>query len=171
MGPDLTGSNRGDLDYILQNMVDPNAVIPNEYRTSTVETKDDRVITGIIGRQDARSVTVSTAAEMMTLPRYEIAIIRSSEISMMPEGLLDNLKEQEVRDLIYYLSRPGQAPLIASADTLDLFFNRVDLTNWDATEGLWKVENGELVGLTATGLRQNDWIKSQMEFGDFRLVC
>jgi putative heme-binding domain-containing protein len=171
VGPDLTGSNRGDLDYILQNMVDPNAVIPNEYRTSTVETKDDRVITGIIGRQDARSVTVSTAAEMMTLPRDEIAIIRSSEISMMPEGLLDNLKEQEVRDLIYYLSRPGQAPLIASADTLDLFFNRVDLTNWDATEGLWKVENGELVGLTATGLRQNDWIKSQMEFGDFRLVC
>ena len=31
IGPDLTGSNRGDLDYILQNMIDPNAVIPNDY--------------------------------------------------------------------------------------------------------------------------------------------
>src|SRR5690349_2883964 len=37
VGPDLTGSNRSDLGYILENMVDPNAVIPNDYRTSTIE--------------------------------------------------------------------------------------------------------------------------------------
>ena len=115
VGPDLTGSNRGDLDYILQNMVDPNAVIPNDYRASTLETKDDRVITGIVQAQDDNSVTIITANETVTVPRNEIRSLKQNELSMMPEGLLDALNEQEVRDLIYYLSRPGQVPLPASA--------------------------------------------------------
>lgn len=115
VGPDLTGSNRGDLNYILENMVDPNAVIPNDYRTSTIETKDDRVLTGIIKQQDDKSITVATANEMLVLPRNEIASTRLSEISMMPEGLLTPLTDQEVRDLIYYLGRPGQVPLPAGA--------------------------------------------------------
>jgi putative heme-binding domain-containing protein len=111
VGPDLTGSNRADLEYILQNMVDPNAVIPNDYRSSTLETKDDRIITGIVSKQDDKSVTVLTANETLVLPRNEIKSLQQSDISMMPEGLLANLADQEIRDLIYYLSRPAQVPL------------------------------------------------------------
>jgi putative heme-binding domain-containing protein len=111
VGPDLTGSNRGDLEYILQNMVDPNAVIPNDYRASTLETKDDRVITGIVKAQDETSVTILTPNETVTIPRKEIQSLRQNELSMMPEGLLDSLSEQEVRDLIYYLRQPGQVPM------------------------------------------------------------
>jgi putative heme-binding domain-containing protein len=113
VGPDLTGSNRGDLEYILQNMVDPNAVIPNDYQSSTLETKDDRVMTGIVKSQDENSVTIVTANETVTIPRNEIASLSKSQLSMMPDGLLDALSEQEVRDLIYYLSRPGQVPMAA----------------------------------------------------------
>jgi putative heme-binding domain-containing protein len=115
VGPDLTGSNRSDLGYILENMVDPNAVIPNDYRSSTIELKDDRVLTGIVKSQDDKSVTVLTANEQLVLPRNEVAKISNSEISMMPEGLLGALTDQEVRDLIYYLGRPGQVPLPAEA--------------------------------------------------------
>jgi len=111
VGPDLTGSARADLDYILQNMVDPNAVIPNDYRASTVEMKDERSLMGILKQQDDRAVTILTATETNTLPRAEIKSIRQSEISMMPEGLLTPLTEQEVRDLIFYLRSPGQVPL------------------------------------------------------------
>ena len=53
VGPDLTGSNRGDLGYILENVVDPNAVIPNDYRAWNVETTDDRNVTGIVKQQSA----------------------------------------------------------------------------------------------------------------------
>jgi putative heme-binding domain-containing protein len=113
VGPDLTGSNRGDLDYILQNIIDPNAVIPNEYRASTIEMKDGRSITGIVKQQDDRSVTASTQNETLVLPRNEIQSLQQSELSMMPEGLLAPLQDQEVRDLLYYLSRPGQVPLPA----------------------------------------------------------
>src|SRR6266480_1353651 len=113
VGPDLTGSNRADLDYLLQNIIDPNAVIPNEYRASTIEMKDGRSITGIVQRQDEKSVIAVTQNEMLVLPRNEIQSLLQSELSMMPEGLLPPLQDQEVRDLLYYLSRPGQVPLPA----------------------------------------------------------
>ena len=114
VGPDLTGSNRADLEYILQNMVDPNAVIPNEYRSSTLETKDERVLTGIVKKQDDKTVTIVTVNENLVLPMSEVKSLQQSDISMMPEGLLAQLSDQEIRDLIYYLSRPGQVPLPAS---------------------------------------------------------
>lgn len=115
VGPDLTGSNRGDLEYVLQNMVDPNAVIPNDYRASTLTTKDDRVITGIVQKQEEKSVTMVTANETVIVPREEIKSLQPSDVSMMPEGLLAALSDQEIRDLIYYLGRPGQVPLPLAA--------------------------------------------------------
>lgn len=111
VGPDLTGSNRGDLDYILQNILDPNAVIPNDYRAWNLETQDGRSITGLLKEQNDQAVTILTQNETLTLPRREIASLEQSELSMMPEDLLGQLTDQEVRDLIYYLSRPGQVPL------------------------------------------------------------
>src|SRR6185369_6424713 len=131
VGPDLTGSNRGDLDYILQNIVDPNAVIPNDYRASTIETKDGRVLTGIVKEQNEKSLTVATANETLTLARNEIDSVQQSQLSMMPEGLLAPLSDQEVRDLIYYLRSPGQAQLLGAPETVGFFFNGKDLANWD----------------------------------------
>jgi putative heme-binding domain-containing protein len=116
VGPDLTGSNRADLEYILQNILDPNAEIPNDYRPVTVDTKDDRVITGIVKQQDERSVTLQTANEIVTLPRAEVAKLQQAQLSMMPEGLLTPLTDQEVRDLIFYLRSPGQVPLPKTAN-------------------------------------------------------
>jgi len=170
VGPDLTGSNRGDLDYILQNIVDPNAVIPNEYVGWNIDTKDDRVITGLIKEQNDSSVTVATANETITIPRNEIAQMQQGKLSMMPEGLMLPLAEQEVRDLIYYLRQPGQTPLLATPDTVNLFFNGKDLSNWDGDTTLWSVENGEIVGKTTTGLKHNEFLKSQFVMSDFRLT-
>jgi putative heme-binding domain-containing protein len=115
VGPDLTGSNRADLDYILQNIIDPNAVIPNDYRASTVEMKDGRSLIGLVKQRDDKTVTVITQNETLALPRNEIQSLRESELSMMPEGLLAPLTDQETRDLLYYLSRPGQVPLPGEA--------------------------------------------------------
>ena len=113
VGPDITGANRADLDYLLQNILYPNAVIPNEYLASTVETKDERVLTGVIKSQDANGISLQTANELVTVPRSEIRKIEATAVSMMPEGLIANLTEQQTRDLLYYLSRPGQVPLPA----------------------------------------------------------
>ena len=60
---------------------------------------------------DDKTVTLITQNETLTLPRNEIQSLQQSELSMMPEGLLAPLTDQEARDLLYYLSRPGQVPL------------------------------------------------------------
>ena len=113
VGPDITGANRADLAYLLETVIDPNAVIPNEYRTTEIETKDGRSLVGIVKSSNDKSVTLQTANELVTLPRDEVGTQRQTELSMMPEGLLSGLADAEIRDLIYYLSRPGQAPLPA----------------------------------------------------------
>jgi putative heme-binding domain-containing protein len=113
VGPEITGSNRGDLDYILLNIVDPNAVIPNEYQTWNLETKDDRAITGIVKEQNDNAVTIVTANETLVIPRAEVASLQRGQLSMMPEGLLQALTEEDICNLIAYLKQPAQVPLPA----------------------------------------------------------
>jgi len=169
IGPDITGSNRGDIDYILHNILDPNAEIPLDYQTSTVETKDDRVITGIIKQQTEQVITIASANETLSLPRKDITTIRPSELSMMPEGLVDQLSDNDVRDLIAYLATKGQVPMLATKDNLDLFFNGKNLDGWSGPKGNWKVENGELIG-TSPGLKKNEWLIAPLAVNNFRLI-
>jgi putative heme-binding domain-containing protein len=169
VGPDITGSNRADLDYLLHNILDPNAEIPNDYRTWNLETKDERSISGVLTRQDAQTVTLATPGETLTVSRADIRSLRQSELSMMPEGLLQALADDEVRDLVAYLRGKSQAPLPATPETAGLFFNGKDLSFWDGDAALWRVENGEIIG-TSGGLRRNEFLRSQLLLGDFRLV-
>jgi putative heme-binding domain-containing protein len=111
IGPDLTGSNRADVDYLLHNIVDPNAEIPNAYRTTMMELKDGRTLVGIANQQDPKVVSIVTPNETLSIPRDEIKNITTSEISMMPEGLLLPWSESDIRDLISYLRSPSQVPL------------------------------------------------------------
>jgi len=169
IGPDITGSNRADLDYILHNILDPNAEIPLDYKTSTVEMKDDRVITGIIKQQTEQVITIASANETLSLPRKDVASIRASELSMMPEGLVEQLSENDMRDLIAYLKSPAQVPMLATKDNLDLFFNGKNLDGWSGPKGNWKVDNGELIG-ASPALKKNEWLVAPLAVGDFRLV-
>ncbi len=111
VGPDITGSNRADLDYLLLNILDPNAEIAADYRPWELETKDDRSILGLLVRQDAQVVMLQTPTEIVTVTRAEIKSLRQSQLSMMPEGLIAALSPVEVRDLIAYLRSPKQVPL------------------------------------------------------------
>jgi putative heme-binding domain-containing protein len=111
VGPDITGANRTDVDYLLENILYPNAVIPNEYRQTLIETRDGRVISGIVKGQEGGSLLVQTANEVVRVTFTDIESREQAENSMMPEGLIAQLEEQQFRDLVYYLSRPGQVPL------------------------------------------------------------
>jgi putative heme-binding domain-containing protein len=111
VGPDLTGSNRTDLSYLLENVVDPNAVIPNDYRTTQVDTNDGRTILGVLKKEDDKSITLATATEDVLIPKAEIKSRALSKLSMMPEGILDAFPNEDIRDLIGYLRTTHQVPL------------------------------------------------------------
>jgi putative membrane-bound dehydrogenase-like protein len=115
IGPDLTGSQRANLDYVLENLLDPSAVVAKEYQVTVLETKDGRVLTGIIRQENDRALTFQTQNEKVTVPKREIQSRTPSSVSMMPEGMLDKLTNDEVRDLIAYLGSPEQVPLPKNA--------------------------------------------------------
>jgi putative membrane-bound dehydrogenase-like protein len=111
VGPDLTGGGRDNLDYLLENIVDPSAVVTADFRMSIVDLKDGRVLNGLIAAKTARTLTLKTMTEMPTVERSEIAGIRESALSLMPEGLLEGLTPEQTRDLIAYLMHNTQVPL------------------------------------------------------------
>jgi len=111
VGPDLTGSNRADLDYVLANVLDSSALIGKDYIAHAIATTDGRVLTGIIRAEDNDAVTLVTANETVVLPKGEIAERHASEQSMMPDDLWKPLSEHEIRSLIAYLASPAQVAL------------------------------------------------------------
>lgn len=111
LGPELTGSNRADLDYILRNILTPNAEIGRDYQLTTIETKDGRTAAGVVRSETSTAVAIVNQAETVTFARDEIAKMERLELSLMPPGLLSGLNEDEVVDLIAYLRTQMQVPL------------------------------------------------------------
>jgi len=103
LGPDLTGAGRHDLDSLLANVVTPSAVVSPDYRLRQAVLDDGRVVSGLLERRTADAVVFRTAAGRETLPADEIEELRDAGVSLMPEGLLDGLTDDEVRDLVAYL--------------------------------------------------------------------
>ena len=111
IGPDITGSNRDNLDYILENVIDPSAAVPRAYRMTTFATDDGRVISGLVTTQTARTITVQTVNGVVVIDRAAIEAERPSQVSMMPDGIFDKLAPHEIRDLVGYL-RTKTPPLL-----------------------------------------------------------
>ncbi|AMV28278.1 Cytochrome c [Gemmata sp. SH-PL17] len=111
VGPELTGSQRSNLDYVLENVLDPSAVVPNEYRMVNFVLADDRVVSGIVLRETKDAVTVRTVNDTLTVPVADIVARKQTALSIMPEGLFDAMKPDEVRDLIAYLRAKEQVPV------------------------------------------------------------
>lgn len=111
IGPDLTGSDRANLHYVLENSVDPSAVIGSDYRLTNIVTSKGRLVAGIVVEETERALTVQTATERIVLPKDEIEERKQSNVSMMPEGQLEKLSADELRDLVGYLASKTQVPL------------------------------------------------------------
>ena len=113
IGPGLTGSNRGDLGYLLANLLDPSGIVGRDYQATTIVTVDGRSIVGIVAEETPAGVTLQTPTERVTIPAGQIETRVLSPLSLMPENQLDTLAEAEARDLIAYLRHPDQVPLPA----------------------------------------------------------
>jgi putative heme-binding domain-containing protein len=111
IGPDLTGAQRTNVDYLLQNLLDPSASISKDYQMQIVATTNGRVVTGLLIEESDNAITIQTATEKVIVPRNEIEEQKISEVSMMPEGILQKMTHDEVRDLFAYLMGSEQVAL------------------------------------------------------------
>ncbi|HIE96614.1 MAG TPA: c-type cytochrome [Planctomycetes bacterium] len=111
IAPDLTGSGRKKTDYVLSNLIDPSAEIDRAYRLTTVLTTDGRLLSGFMVQQDDTWLVVRTQDARIRVAMKEVEELITSNTSMMPEGMLRDFTDHQVRDLLVYLGHSEQVPL------------------------------------------------------------
>jgi putative heme-binding domain-containing protein len=104
-GPDIQTLPWTDTNYLVKAIVAPNAIIGFDYQSHQILTADGVVLVGLILEEDDRSLKIQTATETVTVSKSEIEERRASSVSVMPEGLLQKLSQEEVRDLFAYLQQ------------------------------------------------------------------
>ncbi|MBI1901992.1 MAG: FG-GAP repeat protein [Planctomycetia bacterium] len=119
VGPDITGSNRANLDYLLENLIDPSAVLGQDYRMTVLRLGDGRVVQGLVLKETDSAVTVRTINDTVVIAKGDIDERELSALSLMPEGQLKEMKPEEVRDLVAYLASPTQVALKGPAAPID----------------------------------------------------
>ncbi|MCH7917654.1 MAG: c-type cytochrome [Planctomycetes bacterium] len=112
VGPDLTGAGgRFSAGDLLESIIEPSKEISDQYGAITITMIDDTQIVGRIANLSGDGVSVMTdmynPGQMRKVDRKQIKSIEPSKVSMMPSGLLDLLKEQEIQDLLAYLLSRG----------------------------------------------------------------
>jgi putative heme-binding domain-containing protein len=156
VGPDLTGSNRADLNYILENLVAPNAVVGKDYQMTLLQLDDGRVLSGLITKETDSAVTLKTINDLVVIAKDEIDQRKLSDLSLMPNGLLDPLKLEEVRDLIGYLASPSQVPIRGPRPEFDAKGKVVDAIEGEAMKVIEK-SRGAAQGQGMQGFSADRW--------------
>ena len=109
IGPHLTGGYT-DLEYLLQNIIDPNAVIGKDYQLVYVTLKDGSLQAGIISAENESTLTLKVpgAPAPVVIAKDQVKTRVLSPNSLMPEGLLNGLEEPDVRSLFLYLRQTSE---------------------------------------------------------------
>ncbi|QDU23881.1 PVC-type heme-binding CxxCH protein [Urbifossiella limnaea] len=104
VGPDLSRIGRTDRRWVVESIVQPSAAVAPHYQAWRVETLDGRSRTGLlVGTHLDESVYVDEKGERFRVRAGDEAGITPARGSLMPDGLLDGLTDQEARDLVAYL--------------------------------------------------------------------
>jgi len=104
MGPDLTGSWRNGVDYFLENIVDPNVVVGENFQLNLVTRNDGTVVSGMFENETEGSVSIRTITDSIVILKSDVASHQVTDQSMMPSGLLEALTESQAMDLLKFLT-------------------------------------------------------------------
>ena len=111
-GPDLTGAaGRFSVRDLLESILDPSKEISDQYAAVIITTTDGKVVTGRVVNYSGDDMSVMTNMldpnGQVTVKAKDVDSVVKSKVSMMPEGLLDTFKEDEILDLVAYLLSRG----------------------------------------------------------------
>jgi len=104
LGPDLTGSWRNGVDYFIDNIVDPNAVVGVDFQLNVLTLKDGSVLSGMVERETDTAYVVRTPTEVRNVAKTDVTSREVLAQSLMPTGLLDSLKERDAIELLMFLT-------------------------------------------------------------------
>ena len=105
IGPDLTGSDRKNINYLLENILAPSASVAQNYQVSVIALDDGRFLSGVIINENQRTLSLQTKDSLLTIDLNSIEDRRETKDSLMPNGILNPLTDAEVIDLFSFLSQ------------------------------------------------------------------
>lgn len=106
IGPDLTGSNRPNLDYLLFNVLNPSGEIQDAYKLVVITTRDGRTYSGNVISENERQIKFRVVGqEAVVINKSSIQSREVTPVSMMPQGLFEILSDTEIIDLVAYLRK------------------------------------------------------------------
>ncbi len=125
VGPEITSSGRNDFDQLISNVFDPSLVIGPGYQATTLATTEGRILSGLLVEDgNDRVVLKLQGGQVETVQRSQVAEIKTSELSLMPDSFESQLTQQEIVDLCAFLSLdkppsdptakalPGSGPMV-----------------------------------------------------------
>lgn len=114
IGPDLSNLLHRDYASVMKDITQPSAAINPDHVAYNIQLKSDEVHNGVPAGEEGENLMLADAAGRLTpVPRKQITSMKPSAISLMPEGLLNALSPQQVKDLLTFLLMP--APLAPAA--------------------------------------------------------
>jgi putative membrane-bound dehydrogenase-like protein len=119
LGPDITGSNRANLDYLLSNVLNPSGEIQDDYKMVVVTSRDGRTFVGNVVAENERQITLRVVGQdAIVINKSDIQSRETTDTSMMPQGLFNSLTDAEVLDLVAYLRTSTQVRLPSAQSSL-----------------------------------------------------
>lgn len=103
LGPDLAGSWRNGLDYFLENIIDPNAVVGEDYQLHVWTKTDGSIVSGLKEQETDTAITARTVTEGVVIAKKDVRKSERTPMSLMPPGLLEALPERKAIELLKYL--------------------------------------------------------------------
>lgn len=104
LGPNLNGTWRNGLEYFLENIIDPNAVVGTDFQLNLVTKRDGTVIAGMVEKETDTALVVRTMTETVNVPKADLKSREVTTQSLMPAGLLEALPEREALELLLFLT-------------------------------------------------------------------
>ena len=106
IGPELTGYDRSNADFWLDNLFMPSMEIREGFGAYIVKTKGGQILTGLMDAQDAKGIVIKDMANNKTaLKQTDIESMTASPISLMPEGLTTGMSDADLKDFFAYLMK------------------------------------------------------------------
>lgn len=111
VGPDLTGAGaRYAPEDLLRSLLDPSAVVSELWQGHTLTLDSGETVSGRLNGESASAVSLLVdplTGRTVDFPKTRIRSRSASSVSLMPEGLLNTFREEEILDLVAYLAKPN----------------------------------------------------------------
>lgn len=106
VGPSLNDVKIKPSEALLTDILDPNRAVEERWVSQSIEKKDGSSLSGLLHGEDAAAIVLRVPGGVdMTVPRSEVASVKSTGISLMPVGLEAAISKEEMADLIAFLKQ------------------------------------------------------------------